>query len=315
MKARSPQDADSRSHTHATAPLGPRTDGPHPVAGPLVLPFPVTAASPAPTDHELTVVVPAYNEASRLPQTLDGLTLYLEQWGIDYRVLVVDDGSSDGTARLVEGRGPRVSAISQSNGGKGSAVRNGMLRATGRVIAFTDADLPYELSALRQGYETIASQQAHVALGARDLADSQCVAQRRFLRSVAHEVFRQLMRLLVSRQVGDTQCGLKIFSRPAAREIFSRCTIDGFAFDAEVVYLLHALGLSYCRLPVVLVNEYATTISLSRHALPMLWDVVQMRWRALRGEYATVLLNNALLAAQNPPVASPPTVARPRSAA
>jgi len=253
----------------------------------------------------LTVVVPAYNEAANIGPcllSLLGSEAPCPSWRV---VLVVDDGSRDGTARLVEGRGPRISAISQPNGGKGSAVRRGILQATGRVIAFTDADLPYQLSSLRAGYEIIAAGNAQVALGARDLAESQVVAQRRFLRSVAHEVFRQLMRVLVSRQVGDTQCGLKIFSRPAAREIFSRSTINGFAFDAEVVYLMHALGLSYCRIPVVLVNEYATTISLSRHALPMLWDVVQMRWRAGQGEYATVLLNNALLTAQNPPVVSP----------
>lgn len=315
MKARSPQDADSPSLAPAGHSPTLRVDAPGSPPEPWLVSFPGSANLP-PTDHELSVVVPAYNEASRLPQTLDGLSEYLDAWGIDYRVLVVDDGSRDGTARLVEGRGPRISAISQPNGGKGSAVRRGILHATGRVIAFTDADLPYELSSLRAGYEIIAAGNAQVALGARDLAESQVVAQRRFLRSVAHEVFRQLMRVLVSRQVGDTQCGLKIFSRPAAREIFSRSTINGFAFDAEVVYLMHALGLSYCRIPVVLVNEYATTISLSRHALPMLWDVVQMRWRASQGEYATVLLNNALLTAQNPPVVSPLSLpARQRAAA
>src|SRR5260221_4809059 len=96
-------------------------------------------------DHELTIVVPAFNEESRLPATLDGLATYLDRWGIDYRVLVVDDGSDDATAQMTRGRGTRFSTVSQKNSGKGAAVRNGVLRATGQVVAFTDADLPYDL--------------------------------------------------------------------------------------------------------------------------------------------------------------------------
>jgi dolichyl-phosphate beta-glucosyltransferase len=122
-----------------------------------------------------------------------------------------------------------------------------------------------------------------VVFGARDLRESTTTVSRRLGRRIAHEVFRQCMRILVSREVGDTQCGLKIFSRRAALEIFSRCVINGFAFDAEVVYLTHALGLSFSRIAVTLVNEYASTISLSRHALPMLGDVLALRWRALTG--------------------------------
>lgn len=252
---------------------------------PAVLPMNPAARRCAPADHDLTVVIPAYNEAQRLPRTLDGLAEYLTDWGVDYRVLVVDDGSRDNTAELVEGRGHRFTALRQDNGGKGSAVRNGMLRATGRVIAFTDADLPYHLDTLRTGYHEICEREIDVVFGARDLKESTNLAPRKLMRSIAHEVFRQCMRLLVSRQVGDTQCGLKVFSRRAAIEIFSRCTINGFAFDAELVYLTHALGLEFSRLPVVLVNEYASTISLSRHAIPMLLDVMQMRWKALLGGY------------------------------
>ncbi len=256
---------------------------------PAVLPMTPAARRPAPVDHDLTVVVPAYNESQRLPRTLDGLAEYLSDWGVDYRVLVVDDGSRDGTADLVDGRGNRFSAIRQENGGKGSAVRNGMLQATGRVVAFTDADLPYHLDSLRAGYQEIRDRGVDVVFGARDLKESTALAPRKFLRSVAHEVFRQCMRVLVSRRVGDTQCGLKVFSQRAAQEIFSRGVINGFAFDAEVVYLTHALDLDFSRQPVVLVNEYASTISLSRHALPMLLDVLKMRWRALTGGYQIVI--------------------------
>lgn len=239
----------------------------------------------APSDHALTVVVPAYNEEQRLPATLDGLAAYLDTWGVDYRVLVVDDGSSDRTASLTAGRGPRFDTVSQRNGGKGSAVRRGMLQATGRVVAFTDADLPYDLDALRTAEGLLARQECQVVFGARDLRESTVRVPRRVLRTLAHLTFKSIVRHLVSRQVTDTQCGLKVFSRQAALEIFARTTIDGFAFDAEVVLLTHFLGLSFRRIPVTLINEYASTISLSRHAAAMLQDVFRARLRAWGGGY------------------------------
>lgn len=250
-----------------------------------IAPRPAPDFAGAGGDHALTVIVPAFNEEQRLPATLAGLADYLNRWGIDYRVLVVDDGSRDGTARLTGDFGSRFSTVSQSNAGKGAAVRNGMLRATGRIVAFTDADLPYDLDSLRIACEMISTGACHVVFGARDLKESTVRAPRRIMRTIAHWVFSSIVRHLVSRRVTDTQCGLKIFSRVAAREIFSRTTIDGFAFDAEVVYLTHRLGLPFRRVPVTLINEYSTTISLTRHALPMLMDVFRLRLRALRGAY------------------------------
>ena len=237
-------------------------------------------------DHELTVVIPAFNEESRLPQTLDGLKAYLDAWKIDYRVLVVDDGSRDATATIAGPYGKRFSTHKMpQQGGKGAAIRAGMLKATGRIIAFTDADLPYDLDALREGYTAISQQKCEVVFGARDLKGSAIKASRRLLRTLATTVFREVVRRLVSREITDTQCGLKVFSRNAARQIFSRTTIDGFAFDAEVVFLTHRLELAFRRVPVTLINEYSSTISLTRHAFPMLLDVLGLRARAWRGEY------------------------------
>ncbi|MGA2035138.1 MAG: hypothetical protein ABSG68_23060 [Thermoguttaceae bacterium] len=120
-----------------------------------------------------------------------------------------------------------------------------------------------------------------VVFGARDLKQSAHHARRRLSRTLATLVFRQVVKRLVSREVTDTQCGLKMFSRRAAREIFSRATIEGFAFDAEVVFLTERLGFDFRRLPVDLVHEYASSLSLARDTLPMLWDI----WRLwLRGK-------------------------------
>jgi dolichyl-phosphate beta-glucosyltransferase len=248
------------------------------------------AASPitvAPADHDLTVIIPAYNEEKRLPWTLAQLTVFLNEWGVDYRLLVADDGSTDRTAALTRDLGPRCSTLRLTpQGGKGRAVRTAMLRATGRVLCFTDADLPFRLTALQQGCEWIRHGRCEVVFGARDIEGSENLAPRRLLRRLATFAFREVVRRLVSHEVTDTQCGLKLFSRRAALEIFSRATIDGFAFDAEVVLLTHRLGLPFRRVPVTLVNEFSSTLSLRRNALPMLLDVARLRWRERKGRVA-----------------------------
>lgn len=246
------------------------SDG-RPLAAPLTV---------APADHDLTVIIPAYNEEKRLPWTLAQLAVFLSEWGVDYRVMVADDGSTDRTAALTRDLGPRYSTLRLvPQGGKGRAVRTAMLRATGRVVAFTDADLPFKLSALRQGYEWIRSGQSEVVFGARDIEGAENLAPRRLMRRLATFAFREIVRRMVSREITDTQCGLKLFKRQAALELFGRVTIDGFAFDAELVMLTHKLGLSFRRVPVTLVNEFSSTLSLRRNALPMLLDVIRVRMR------------------------------------
>jgi dolichyl-phosphate beta-glucosyltransferase len=237
-----------------------------------------------PLDHDLTVIIPAYNEEGRLPWTLEQLTSFLSDWGIDYRVCVADDGSTDGTAKLAEQFGPRCSTLRLTpQGGKGRAVRTAMLRATGRIVAFTDADLPFDLSALKRGFELLETGLCQVVFGARDLAESDSKVKRHFSRTLATRLFRGIVKALISSPVTDTQCGLKLFERRAALEIFSRVTIDGFAFDAEVVQLTHRLRYRYQRIPVTLINDYASTLSLRRNALPMLADIVNLSLRTHLG--------------------------------
>lgn len=234
----------------------------------------------APSDHELTLLIPALNEEQRLPATLAGLAAFLDPWGIDYRVIVMDDGSSDGTAAISDRFGERFSTIRlERQQGKGAAIRRGMLAATGRIVAFTDADLPYEMSPLRTACDWIGRGECEAVFGARDLSESKHEARRKLSRIVASAVFRQVVQRIVSREVTDTQCGLKVFSRRAALEIFSRTAIDGFAFDAEVVLLCRRLQLPQRRVPVTLINEYSSTLSLSRHAGRMLRDVLGLGWR------------------------------------
>jgi dolichyl-phosphate beta-glucosyltransferase len=229
---------------------------------------------------DFTLIIPAYNEQARLPWTLGEVRRYLDASRLDYRVLVADDGSSDATPTLAEQFGERFSTAKlDRHRGKGAAVRNAMLQAAGRVIAFTDADLPFELEAVHEAYNKVACGSCEVAFGARDMAQSASNARRKLSRTVATWVFREVVKRLVSREVTDTQCGLKAFSHRAAQEIFSRVSLEGFSFDAEVVSLTQRLQLKYCRIPVKLVREYGSTLSLSRDTLPMLADIVRLWWR------------------------------------
>jgi dolichyl-phosphate beta-glucosyltransferase len=251
-------------------------------SGPAARPprSPLRFSALAATDHELTVIIPAYNEENRLPKSLATLGRFLDATQLDYRVTVADDGSRDRTPQLADECGRRFSTVRlPQNGGKGRAVRAAMLAATGQVVAFTDADLPFDLSALVQGYEWIRQHQCEVAFGSRQAGKQAHVAQRQFMRKVATRAFRGVVQLLVATDITDTQCGLKLFSRRAAVEIFSQATIDGFAFDTEVVLLARRLGLSNRALPVTLINEEMSTVSLTRHALPMLLDVLKIRAR------------------------------------
>jgi glycosyltransferase involved in cell wall biosynthesis len=239
----------------------------------------MTRFRPNPAE-ELTLVIPAFNESSRLGATLAAVEKRLNRSAIDYRVLVVDDGSADDTAEQTDRFGRRFSTLRlPENRGKGAAVRAGMLQARGAVVAFTDADLPFELSSLIEGCSWIRRGESDAVFGARNISGSSEATARRFSRRMSSAAFRQIVSLMISREITDTQCGLKLFSREAALEIFSRMTIDGFAFDVEVVYLARRMGFSLRRIPVQLINERTSSLSLMRHTLPMLADVVRVRLR------------------------------------
>lgn len=232
---------------------------------------------------DLSVVIPAYNEVRRLPAALDRLAEWAASLPWRVELVVVDDGSADTTSTTAAGHpcGCGVIRLLQ-NAGKGAAVRAGMLEARGRVIAFTDADLPYGMQAVERAFTMIEEGRADVVCGARDLLESAMAVRRAPHRSLASFSFRILTGMLISRKIRDTQCGLKAFSRRAAHEIFSRVHTNGFAFDAEAILVARRLGMAAARVPVVLVNEDGSTVSLRRHAPQMIRDIVRSRLRHAR---------------------------------
>lgn len=236
----------------------------------------------APAAVYLSVVIPAYNEAERIPSSLSQVLAYLESSGKSYEVVVVDDGSTDETARIVESicsqnRGVRL-LRNHGNCGKGAAVRNGVLNARGEYILFSDADLsapiadaPRLLEALENAWD--------VAIGSRALRrDWIGVRQPRF-RELAGKLFNLFMRILTGLNFHDTQCGFKAFRRQAAEAIFALQRIQGFGFDVEILYLARKLGYKILEVPVHWDHSAATKVHPLRDGMRMALDVLKIRWK------------------------------------
>jgi dolichyl-phosphate beta-glucosyltransferase len=194
----------------------------------------------------LSVVIPAFNEVNRLPEYLSAVLGHLDSlYGKSFEVIVVDDGSQDGTAEMlkeVQCDWPQLQVLRHSvNRGKGAAVRTGILAASGELVLFTDADGATPISEERKLREAIAIG-ADVATGSRLIAAPGAERTRHGLRSVAGYVFAKLVSFLLQIPVADTQCGFKMFRRAAAQTIFHLCDESGYLFDIQVLLLARCLG-------------------------------------------------------------------------
>jgi dolichyl-phosphate beta-glucosyltransferase len=203
---------------------------------------------------QVSVVIPAYNEELRLPPTLIQAIDYLEQEGFLYEIIVVDDGSRDGTSEMVrrfQRIRPEVVLIRlPRNRGKGHAVRTGALNSRGNFVLLADADgsTPFpELARLRRALEECT---VDIAIGSRALVDNQVIVSARWYRRIIGRSFNFLVNSLAVPGVKDTQCGFKLFTRHAARELFSLQTLDGYAFDVELLFLARRLGMRWAEVPV-----------------------------------------------------------------
>ena len=237
---------------------------------------------------EISVVVPAYNEEARIAFTLPQLWQALRKRFAAFEVIVVDDGSSDATARIVSefaGQHQNVRLIRhQENHGKGHAVRAGVLAARGDIILFSDTDLSTPirevrklLGALEEGHD--------IAIGSRALGTTRILQRQPFYRIGMGKIFNRLVRLLTVRGISDTQCGFKCFRRSAALEIFPCCRIDGFSFDVEVLFIARKKGLRVKEVGVIWRNSPQSKVNPVFHSLQMLRDLFVIRLHALAGSY------------------------------
>ncbi len=235
----------------------------------------------------LSIIIPAYNEAGRIARTLVDMDKRLSGVDYSYEVLVVNDGSKDNTAQVVKGMAKMVRNLKlidlKDNVGKGGAVKQGMLLATGAIRLFTDADNSTSIDQFekmiplfKEGYG--------VVIGSRSVAGAKLDPSEPFYRQVIGKTLNLFVQLFLLPGIWDTQCGFKAYTAEAAERIFMRSRVPGWGFDVETLTLAIRLGYRVKEVPVHWVNDIRSHVKFSG-GLQFLGEACMLRWRLWRGQY------------------------------
>lgn len=236
----------------------------------------------------LSVIIPAYNEESRIPRTLHAVDRYLRNQTYEYEIIVVDGGSKDNTVKVVQflkKEIPSLNLLQVENRGKGYAVKRGMLEARGEYCIFMDADNSTTLNHVERMWPAF-EQGNSVVIGSRDVAGAIISVPQPSWRIFLGNTFNIIVQVMSGLWgVWDTQCGFKGFTRKAARAIFSKSFIEGWAFDVEILMIAKAQGFLIEEVPVTWVNDPESKVKFSG-MVSMLLEVLLARWNMLIGRYA-----------------------------
>lgn len=235
----------------------------------------------------LTIVIPAYNEGRRLPATLTALHDFLRLQPYSSEVLVVENGSTDDTAQIVERFAPSLPGLrllQLSERGKGRAVQAGVLEARGEIILLCDADLSMPVTEIPRFLQTMESG-CDVVVGSREGAGAIRYGEPR-RRHIMGRVFNLIVQLLAVPSLDDTQCGFKAFSAAPARELFRRQTLTGWAFDVEILYLARKLEYRIRELPIEWHYNNDSRVRPFHDTVDMLGEIARVRVNDLAGVYA-----------------------------
>ena len=238
--------------------------------------------------RKLSVVIPMYNELEAAPKTAAELSEYLEKrLGDDYEILFSDDGSTDGCSEAVASlKLPNVRVIRyEKNKGKGSAIREGIMRSNGDIVVYTDSDLAYGSEAVYRIYRELENSGANVVIGSRNLSKDG-YAGYTLMRKLMSKAYIKLISVFAGFKYSDSQCGIKAFTVESAKTIFSRCTVNGFAFDLEVLILADKMLMTVKELPVKIINhrESQSKVNPIKDAIKMIRDV-----RSIKKKHKNVL--------------------------
>lgn len=210
---------------------------------------------------DISLIIPAYNEAERIGKSLLSAKDYLAENFETYEIVVVDDGSSDGTPNLARKFGDSVKVFQlERNSGKGAAVRKGMLESEGLVRVFTDADFSTPIYELKKIMKEL-NGGADICIGSRAIQPELIKVHQPFFREMLGKTFNLFVRTFLFSGIKDTQCGFKGFKDYAAEKVFSKAKIDGFGFDVEILYLAGKEGFKIAQVPVEWYNDDRTTVS------------------------------------------------------
>lgn len=241
----------------------------------------------------MSLVIPVHNGAGFVTESITEAQSFLEQKCPGYEIVIIDDGSTDGTTEVL---GPilddRIRLISlERNLGKYGALKAGMAIARGRCRIFTDADLPYDLEAVPYILDLIKARAFDVVVGDRALPESVTLSDSRVARKFSSRVFSYCVRMLVTGGLFDSQCGIKGFRDEVADTLFPLVTDDSFSGDVELLYIALKHNLSIRRIPVRLQRASPSTVRLRFHSLPMLWRILRLRHNWKTGRYESETLS------------------------
>lgn len=228
---------------------------------------------------KVSVVIPMYNENKIIASTACALSEFMERSFDDYEIIFFDDGSCDGSAYTVEKLGlPNIRVLSYGeNRGKGCAVRHGMLACEGDIRIFTDADLAYGTDVICDAVVTFQNEKdADIIIGSRNL-NKDGYDGYTFKRKLMSKIYIKLLCFMGGFKLSDSQCGIKAFSAEAAEKVFSDCSIDGFAFDFEVILRAQKHGFKMAEMPVKVVNHRESSVRPLRDSFKMLGDIKRIK--------------------------------------
>lgn len=241
-----------------------------------------------PEDPFLSIVIPAYNEALRIPETLRTTATYLKQSGKSHEILVIDDGSTDQTQDVVKSLEPEIPSLRlipyTPNHGKGYAVRCGILEARGKYILMSDADLSTPIEEFDRFLPYLMNG-ASIVIGTRKHSQAQILRHQPFWRESMGKVFTYISNLILGLHQSDFTCGFKAFEQSAARQIFSRQRIERWAFDSEILFLADRQHLSVIEVPVRWMNSPETKVHIVKDTLITFLSLWKIRFDFLRGKY------------------------------
>jgi glycosyltransferase involved in cell wall biosynthesis len=236
-----------------------------------------------------SIVIPAYNEAARIPATLQEVVACVRKQGWSAEVVVVDDGSTDATVEVVRSfaaSAPEVRILQNpGNRGKGYSVRSGILQSLGEVVMFTDADLSAPMEEAQGLFDAIANG-ADIAIGSRWLERTRQTIRQPLYRQLFGRCFNGVTRFVMGLPFADTQCGFKAFTRSAAQTVFQLQTIERWGFDPEILFIALKRGYRIQEIPVSWAHDERTRMSYLKDGMKMLQEIAIVRWNALIGRYS-----------------------------
>jgi len=236
----------------------------------------------------LSVVIPAYNEETRIKGSLEKIHTYLDAQAYRHEIIVVDDGSTDNTVKLVKEAAQRIKGLklikNGKNRGKGFSIKNGFLNAKGEYLLFSDADLSTPIEELeklifwlKKGHD--------IVIGSRGLKESDIQIHQAWYRELMGKAFNLFVQAIAVPGIKDTQCGFKCLVRNAALAICKRQRIERFSFDIEMLYIAKKFGYKTKEVPICWFNNPHTKVSILKDGYRMCLDLIKIRINDLKGKY------------------------------